>query len=59
MEKEKLICKCGGKKFKQEVKEIYERYLDTEKNIIGLEEELTHDLELGKIKCVNCETAIS
>ena len=52
---ESIRCqKCGSENFRQEVKEIYDRYLDDKMQVIGFEDELTHDLELGKIRCVKC-----
>lgn len=54
----KKCLKCGSKKFRQEVKEIYYRYLDSKGKIIEFEDELTHDLELGNIKCVKCGEVI-
>lgn len=50
----KKCLKCGSKKFKQEVAEIYDKYLDSEGKIIRFEDELTHDLEFGKIRCIKC-----
>jgi len=51
----KLKCqKCGSEKFRQEVAEIYNKYLDSDGKIIELEDELTHDFEFGKIRCVKC-----
>ena len=50
----KKCLKCGSKGFKQEVKQIYDRYLDSRGKIINFEDELTHDFEFGKIRCVKC-----
>lgn len=45
---------CGSEKFRQEVVEIYNKYLDNKSKIIEFEDELTHDFEFGKIRCVKC-----
>ena len=51
----KVICpSCGSKKFKQEVTEIYNRYLDGYGVVLALECDLTHDFEFGTIRCVKC-----
>ena len=50
----KKCLKCGSKKFRQEVSEIYDRYLDNNGQIISFEDELMHDFEFGKIRCVKC-----
>lgn len=46
--------KCGSKKFKQEVEEIYSRYIDSCGRVVCVEDTLTHDLEFGKIRCLKC-----
>lgn len=46
--------KCGNEKFKQEVEELYERYIDSNAEVTEFEDELTHDLEFGKIRCAKC-----
>lgn len=51
---DKECLKCGNKKFRQEVIEVYDRYLDSNGKIIEFEDELTHDFEFGKIRCVKC-----
>lgn len=50
----KKCFKCGSKKFRQEVVEIYDKYFDNDGRIIEFEDELTHDFEFGKIRCVKC-----
>ena len=51
----KVICpSCGSGKFRQEVLEVYYRYLDGHGVVSGLECDLTHDFEFGTIRCVKC-----
>lgn len=51
----KVICpSCGSEKFRQEVTEIYYRYLDGHGVVLGLECDLTHDFEFGTIRCKKC-----
>ncbi|MBI2448893.1 hypothetical protein HYV49_01205 [Candidatus Pacearchaeota archaeon] len=50
----KKCARCGNKKFRQEVIEIYNRYLNSDGKITDFEDELTHDFEFGKIRCVKC-----
>jgi len=41
-----VICpSCGGKKFRQEVVEVYYRYLDGHGVVLEFECDLTHDFE--------------
>jgi len=56
--KSKKCLKCGGKKFRQEIIEIYDRYLDSDDKIMGFEDEFIHDFKFGKIMCVNCGGSI-
>ena len=52
--KSKKCPSCGSKKFKQQVEELYERYVDSHGKIVEFEDDLTHDLELENIRCVKC-----
>ena len=45
---------CGSNKFRQEVTEIYYRYLNGQGAISQYECDLTHDFEFGSIRCINC-----
>jgi hypothetical protein len=52
---DKIFCpRCGNYKFKQEVVEIYCRYIDGNGKILEYEEDLTHDIEYGDIICEKC-----
>jgi len=46
--------KYGSKKFKQEVSEIYDRYVDSNGKIVDLKDELTRDLEFREISRIKC-----
>ena len=51
----KVICpSCGSEKFRQQVTEIYKRYLDGHGVVRGFECDLTHDFEFGTIYCTKC-----
>lgn len=55
-----IVCPCcGGKRFKQEIREVYYRYIDGRGKIIKYEEDWTHDLTAGVILCVKCDTDCS
>jgi len=44
----KVICpSCGSEKFRQEVTEIYYKYLGGHRVVSELEYDLTHDFEFG------------
>jgi len=50
-----VICpSCGSNKFRQEITEIYYRYLDGYGVVSEYECDLTHDFEFGMIRCVKC-----
>jgi len=48
----KKCLNCGSKKFRQEISEVYGRYLDSDCKVIYFEDELTHDFNFGEIRCV-------
>ena len=53
---ESIKClECGSKNFRQEVKELFNRCINSKGKIIGFEDDLTHDFEFGKIRCVECD----
>ena len=45
---------CGSKKFRQQIVEIYNRYLDECGISFEYEDNMTHDLEFGIIRCIKC-----
>lgn len=50
-----VICpSCGSRKFRQEVTEVYYRYLDGHGVVLEFECDLTHDFEFGIIRCIKC-----
>lgn len=46
---------CGANKFKQEILETYYRYIDEKGRVSGYEDDFTHDIESGIIRCIECD----
>lgn len=47
---------CGGNTFRQEILETYFRYIDGKGKVFEYEEDFTHDIDYGIIRCVRCDT---
>lgn len=50
---------CGGIEFKQEIMEIYFRRINNRGEITEYEDDFTHDIKLGPIRCIKCENDCS
>lgn len=45
---------CGNAKFKQEIVETYFRYIGSDGKVSEYEDDFTHDIDPGIIRCAKC-----